>query len=109
MHMAMMLLQDAPPQGGANPLINLLPLLGMLAIFYFLLIVPQRRQVKEHQRLVDSLQKGDQVATAGGLVGEIVAIKDDTVQLRTGSATVVVERARITRRAGPAPAAAEKR
>jgi preprotein translocase subunit YajC len=111
MHTAMMLLAqtEAPaPTGGANPLINLLPLLGMLAIFYFLLIVPQRRQMKEHQRLVDSLQKGDQVATAGGLIGEIVAIKDDTVQLRTGSATVVVERARITRRAGPTAAAASK-
>lgn len=109
MHTAMMLLQEQP-QGGANPLINLLPLLGMLAIFYFLLIVPQRRQVKEHERLVASLQKGDTVVTAGGLIGEITAIRDDTVHLRTGSATVVVERARITRRAAPTPAgAAEKK
>ncbi|HEX8695094.1 MAG TPA: preprotein translocase subunit YajC [Longimicrobium sp.] len=105
MHAMAILLQGAP-QGGANPLVNLLPLLGMLAIFYFLLIVPQRRQVKEHQRLVDSLQKGDQVVTAGGLIGEIISIKDDTVQLRTGNSTVVVERARITRRA--TPAASEK-
>src|SRR3712207_4035804 len=97
---------------GASPFASLFFPLAILAIFYFILIVPQRRQLKEHQKLVDSLQKGDQVVTYGGLIGEITGIKDDAVQLRPGNATVVVERARIARRTGAtseAPAAEKSR
>jgi preprotein translocase subunit YajC len=74
--------------------------LAILAIFYFILIVPQRKQLKEHQSLVSALQKGDQVVTAGGLIGQITGIDDDRVQLRTGSSTVVVEKSRIVKRTG---------
>src|SRR3954468_16752274 len=97
MNTAMLLLG----QTGASSLGTLVFPLAILAIFYFILIVPQRRQLKEHQLLVSALQKGDQVVTAGGLVGEITALKDDTVQLRTGTSSVVVERARITKRVTP--------
>ncbi|HEX6749780.1 MAG TPA: preprotein translocase subunit YajC [Longimicrobium sp.] len=89
---------------GANPLGTLIFPIAILAIFYFILIVPQRRQLKEHQNLVAALQKGDQVVTAGGLVGEITGIKDDVVQLRTGSSTVLVEKSRIVKRTGGAGA-----
>ncbi|HEX2204909.1 MAG TPA: preprotein translocase subunit YajC [Longimicrobium sp.] len=82
---------------GANPILSFVPILAMLAIFYFILIVPQRRQLKAHQAMVAALKKGDQVVTAGGLIGEITGIKDDTVQVRTGQAVVVVERGRIVR------------
>src|SRR3954453_501001 len=99
MNPAALLLAQA---SASNPLATLLFPLAILAIFYFILIVPQRRQLKEHQQLVSALQKGDQVVTAGGLVGEITALKDDTVQLRTGTSSVVVERARITKRVTPA-------
>jgi preprotein translocase subunit YajC len=99
MHTAALMLAQA---AGASPLATFIFPLAILAIFYFILIVPQRRQLKEHQQLVSALQKGDQVVTAGGLVGEITALKDDTVQLRTGTSSVVVERARITKRVTPA-------
>jgi preprotein translocase subunit YajC len=97
-------------QAGAGPswLVNAFPLIGMFAIIYFILIVPQRRQVKAHQALVAGLQKGDEVVTAGGLVGEITGIKDDVVQLRTGQSSVVVERSRIMSRRSAAGAPAEK-
>lgn len=101
-------LAQAAAQGG-NPLLQLVFPLAILAIFYFILIVPQRRQVKEHAKMVDTLQKGDQVVTAGGLIGEITGIRDDQVQLKTGTSTVVVEKSRIVRRTGPVPAAAEKK
>jgi preprotein translocase subunit YajC len=91
-----------------NPMAGLIFPLMILAIFYFLMIVPQRRQVKAHQALVDSLQAGDKVVTAGGLVGDIVSIKDDLVQLRTGQSTVVVERSRVTARRAAAGASSEK-
>ncbi len=81
-----------------SPLVSFLPIVAMLAIFYFILFVPQKRQMKQHQALLASLQKGDQVVTAGGLIGEVVAIKTDQVTLRTGTSTVVVEKARIQRK-----------
>ena len=98
----LMLAQAAPAQ---SPLVSFLPIVAMLAIFYFILFVPQRRQMKQHQALLAALQKGDQVVTAGGLIGEVVAIRDDQVTLRTGTSTVVVEKARIQRKAGAAAAA----
>ncbi len=101
----LMLAQAAPNQ---SPLVTFLPIVAMLAIFYFILIVPQRRQMKQHQALLSSLQKGDQVVTAGGLIGEIMAIRDDQVTLRSGTSTVVVEKVRVLRKAGAPAAAAAK-
>ncbi len=99
----LMLAQAAPNQ---SPLVTFLPIVAMLAIFYFILIVPQRRQMKQHRELIAGLQKGDQVVTAGGLIGEITMVRDDQVTLRTGTSTVVMEKARIQRKAA-APAAAK--
>lgn len=97
-------LMQAQPAAG-NPFISILPLVVLFFLFWVMIIVPQRRQAKTHAELVQALQKGDQVVTAGGLIGTIVMVRDDSVELRTGTATVVVERARISRRAGDAPAA----
>jgi preprotein translocase subunit YajC len=99
------LAQAAQPRGGG--LISLLPFLLIMVIFYFLLIVPQRKQAKAHAQMVSELQKGDRVVTTGGLMGDIVALKDDEVTLRTGSSTVVVERRAIARKAGPVVATGE--
>lgn len=85
---------------GASPIATVIFPLAILAIFYFILIVPQRRQLKQHQELVAALEKGDQVVTAGGIMGEITGIKDDSVQIKTGTSVVVVERARIVKRNG---------
>jgi preprotein translocase subunit YajC len=81
-----------------------------VGIFYFLLIRPQRAEQARHREMVASLKRGDRVATLGGLVGEIIGLNEDTVTLKTGSAQVVVERAKVARRMGDAPAtgAAEK-
>jgi preprotein translocase subunit YajC len=100
----------AQAQTGANPLLGWFPLLAMLALFYVLLIMPQRKQQKEHQKMVAALQKGDHVVTNGGLIGEIVGVKEDQILLKTGQSTVVVERAPVARRtAGPgAPAEVTK-
>ena len=98
------LAQAQPAQG--NPLISMLPFVILFVLFWMMIIVPQRRQAKAHAEMVAALQKGDQVVTAGGLIGTITAVRDDAIELRTGSSTVVVERARVTRRAdGSAPAA----
>jgi preprotein translocase subunit YajC len=66
-----------------------------IAIFYFILIRPQRRQRQEHDALLKSLQRGDRVVTSSGIVGEVVHIKDDEVTIRSGEAKFVILRSGI--------------
>ncbi len=56
--------------------ISWLPIVGMIAIFWFLLIRPQMRQQKAHREKVAGLKKGDQVVTAGGLVGKVIKVDE---------------------------------
>jgi len=60
---------------------GMIPLVFMFAIFYFLLIRPQQKKAKEHRALLDSLKKGDQVVTAGGMHGKVTSLDDQTVTL----------------------------
>lgn len=63
--------------GGEQPVwTSWLLILGMVAIFWFLLIRPQMRQQKEHREKVAGLKKGDKVITQGGLVGKVVKVDD---------------------------------
>jgi preprotein translocase subunit YajC len=78
---------------------------AMVGIMYFLVIMPQQRERKRHKELVSSLKASDQVVTMGGLVGEVVSVKDELVTIKTGDSRVVVERARIARRITPPSAA----
>ncbi len=68
---------------------------ALVAIFYFMLIRPQRRQQEQHRQLLASLQKGDKVVTSGGIVGEVIHLKDDEVTVRSGESRFVVLRANI--------------
>ena len=77
----------AAPAGGVGSdpgLINILFLGGFVLIFYFLLIRPQNKRRKEHQALVTGLSKGDEVVTAGGVVGLITKVEDDFVKVQVG-------------------------
>ncbi len=78
-----LLLAAAQPAAAGNAgLIQILILVGFFAIFYFLMIAPQRKQQKQRQAMLNSLKKGDKVITAGGLHGEIVDLDDDDVRLK---------------------------
>ncbi len=70
------------PQQTISPIINLLPLVFIFVIFYFLLIRPQKAKQKEHQKMLQALKKNDEVVTAGGIYGTVVNVKDTTVILR---------------------------
>ncbi len=61
--------------------LNWLPIVGMVVIFWFLIIRPQMKRQKEHQEKVAGLKKGDQVVTQGGLVGKIAKVEDDYVHI----------------------------
>ena len=61
---------------------GLLPIVLMIAIFYFLVFMPMRRQQKNQKEMIKTLQNGQTVVTSGGIVGTIVAVNDDTLILR---------------------------
>ncbi|MBQ7660499.1 MAG: preprotein translocase subunit YajC [Clostridia bacterium] len=63
-----------------------LMLVLMLVLLYFVMIRPQKKQEKEAQDMRDSLQVGDEITTIGGVIGEIVSIKDETVTIETSKA-----------------------
>ncbi|HET6419495.1 MAG TPA: preprotein translocase subunit YajC [Geobacteraceae bacterium] len=56
-------------------------MLGIFVIFYFILIRPQQKKMKEHRALLETLKKGDQVITAGGIYGKITAVDENVVTL----------------------------
>jgi preprotein translocase subunit YajC len=106
--------------GGSNALAGTLFMYAAIAaIFYFILIRPQQKQRKAHEELIGTLKRGDEVITAGGIVGEVVSIKpmvaegstattspEDRITIKSAESRLVIERGRITRnvpRAGAAP------
>jgi preprotein translocase subunit YajC len=60
-------------------LLQLLPLVMILVVFYFLLIRPQQKRLKEHQERIGGLRRGDTVVTSGGIVGKITKVAEDEV------------------------------
>ena len=102
MHPTLLLLQAQ-----SNPIYGTLVMyVAIAAIFYFILWRPQQRQRKQHEQTIRSLKRGDEIVTAGGIVGEVLQIKElaagqssaeDQVTIRSGDARLVVERGRIVR------------
>ncbi len=97
-------------QAGGNQIASMIFMYGAIfAIFYFVLIRPQQRQRKQHEQLVQALKRGDEVVTAGGIVGEVLHISsaskapdarpgmDDRITIKSGESRLVVERGRIAR------------
>lgn len=66
---------QADPFGGLGVL---LPMLLMVAIFYFLLIRPQQQRAKEHKEMISKVRRGDTVVTSGGFVGRVTKVPDNT-------------------------------
>jgi preprotein translocase subunit YajC len=97
----------------SNPILGSIFMYGAIfAIFYFILIRPQATQRKKHDELVRDLKKGDEIVTNGGLVGEVVFIKekggedksggmDDRVTIKSGETRVIIERGRIAKISRP--------
>ncbi len=67
---------------GGSPAAMLLPILGMVVIFYLLLIRPQQKRQKDTQRMLESIRKGDKVMTSGGIYGTIAGVKDNAFILK---------------------------
>ena len=71
--------------GGQSAITSMIPLVIMFAIFYFLLIRPQQKKAKEHKALLESLKKGDQVITAGGMHGKVTAVDETVVTIEVAN------------------------
>lgn len=62
-------------------IVQMMPLLLIFVIFYFLLIRPQQKKMKEHRALIDAVKKGDAVVTAGGVVGKVTKVEESEVEI----------------------------
>jgi preprotein translocase subunit YajC len=86
----------AGEQPGAG-LQSLVPLVLIIVIFYFLLIRPQQKRLKTHQNMIGELKKGDKVVTAGGIIGTIQDVSEDTLRVEIADKVrVTVKRDTIT-------------
>ena len=118
-------------QAAGNPLQLIVMYGAIFVIFYFVLLRPQQKQKKAHDELVKQLKKGDEIVTAGGIVGEVVHIApratpgvsargrfgfapratdgapamDDRITIKSAESRLVIERGRIARVGTAAPAA----
>src|SRR6478735_10022099 len=67
----------APSAGGADILMSILPFLLIFVVMYFLIIRPQRAQMKRREELLKNIRRGDQVVTGGGILGKVTKVVDD--------------------------------
>ncbi len=84
-------------QAGGGDFTSFLPIIGMIAIFYFFFIRPQQRKQKETKRYLEEIKKGDMVVTVGGIHGKIMEVSDTTVLLDVDRGTkLLVEKSSVS-------------
>ncbi len=110
-------LLQAPAAGGGSLTPLAFQFVLIIAIIYFVMWRPQQKQRKQHEASLAALKRGDEIVTAGGIVGKVVHIRettkegganrmDDRVTIETGESRIVVERGRIARIVGTSTATA---
>lgn len=81
-----------------NPLMNMVPIVAIFAIFYFLLIRPQQKQQAEHESMLKNLKAGEKILTAGGLYGTITGFRGDDLEVQfSQTVKLTVARSAVTR------------
>lgn len=89
--------QAAAPAGAGGGLMGLLPIILMFVVLYFLMIRPQMKRQKEQKAMIEAIGKGDEIVSAGGLVGKVTKVGDAYVTLEVADGTeVVMQKAAIT-------------
>ena len=87
---------QSPAGGSDSGLLGFLPIILMFALLYFLMIRPQMKRAKETKAMIEALQKGDEVITAGGVVGRISKLGDQYITLEIAPGTeIVVQRSAV--------------
>ncbi|MVZ97456.1 preprotein translocase subunit YajC [Sphingorhabdus sp. IMCC26285] len=77
----LLFLAAAPAAGGSAFFVQIIPLLLIFVVFYFFLIRPQQKRAKEHEAKINAVQKNDEVVTGGGLMGKVIKVADDHVEV----------------------------
>lgn len=80
----------------APPWAQMVPILLMVFVFYFIFIRPQQRKAREHDLLVKTLRSGDKVLTSSGIVGIVVAVKEKTVSIRSADTKLEVLKSSVS-------------
>ena len=82
--------------GGDSGFISFLPIILMFVLLYFLMIRPQMKRAKDQKQMIEALQKGDEVVTAGGVVGRITKLGEQYVTIEIAPSTeIVVQRSAV--------------
>lgn len=79
---------QADPQG-AGGFASFVPLLLIMVIFYFLLIRPQQKKIKEHRETIEALKKGDKIITGGGIYGTITDVQENEIAVKIAEGVVI--------------------
>ncbi len=83
--------------GGGDPFLSFLPLIVIFVVFYFILIRPQTKKQKEHQEMINALEVGNEVVTAGGILGKIQEMNENYVNLEISeNVTIKIQRQTIS-------------
>lgn len=91
----LLLFAPSGQSGGATTMVFLFQMAAIIAIFYFLLIRPKVQQEKRHRERLTQIKRGDKIVTVGGIVGEVVHLKDDQLTVKSGESRLVVQRDRV--------------
>src|SRR5262245_3078584 len=98
------LAMGASPDQSVSPLLQLIPFALVLAIFYFVILLPMKRRQKKVQEFLDGLKVGDKVVTTGGIFGSIAKLGDASIQLQIApNVRVDISRAAVVGYQGQAP------
>ena len=81
--------EGVTPASQDGGLMQFLPLVALLAVFYFLILRPQQKRTKEHAALMAALQKGDEVATLGGILGKVTKVGEDSAAIEIADNVVI--------------------
>jgi preprotein translocase subunit YajC len=104
----LILAMASPPNQAVSPLVQFIPFVLVLAIFYFVILLPMKRRQKKVESFLSSLKVGDKVVTTGGLYGSVTRLEDKTVQLQIAqNVRVEVSRAAVVGYQGQPPITAE--
>src|SRR5262245_58565017 len=79
------LAMGAAPAPGVNPLVQLLPIAAVFAIFYFIILLPTKRKQKKLEEFLANLKVGDRVVTTGGIYGSVTKVNEQSVQLQVAN------------------------
>jgi preprotein translocase subunit YajC len=94
---------SAPPNGSGGTgqttapwYIQFFPFFILIFVFYFILIRPQQKKAKEHQKLLGNLHKGDKIVTGSGIIGTVVAVQDKTISIRSADTKLEVLKSAVS-------------